>query len=148
MATYITNAFSLNMLSEEVGMVRIVRNPDVKKYFESAVVPAIGHENTAQLVEKEFGLNQNLFNRCTVAMQPGDRAVIFQYSGPRLPEGATELPVGAKIVPVVVEAISGEALRRHVNMALNGLSEAAIQYPCSYGEAETETKEFLGSLIK
>jgi hypothetical protein len=36
-------------------------------------------------------------NRATVQLTAGDVLFVAQYSGPRLPEGATSLPDGAKI---------------------------------------------------
>lgn len=35
--------------------------------------------------------------RSTVTIQPGDVALVGQYVGPRPPEGATQLPEGARI---------------------------------------------------
>lgn len=119
---YILNAFSLNMLNREsqrgvpefyapnggetdMGVARWPRpvdNPqdvldDVAKwpdYFE--VVSAVGHETTAHLFEQILGVPVP-YNRMTVQLCSGDRALIGQYIGPRLEEGATELPEGARI---------------------------------------------------
>lgn len=37
-------------------------------------------------------------NRVNVQLHPGDSALVGQYTGPRLPEGATQLPEGARIL--------------------------------------------------
>jgi len=36
-------------------------------------------------------------SRPTVKLTAGDKAVVAQYIGPRLPEGATSLPEGSKV---------------------------------------------------
>jgi hypothetical protein len=46
---------------------------------------AVGHEGTAQLLSKLLGVHI-LFNRQTIFMQPGDRALHF-FLRTRLPEG-------------------------------------------------------------
>ena len=42
-------------------------------------------------------------NRITVALKPGDVAVVGQYRGPRLPEGCHVLPEGATIQWIKLE---------------------------------------------
>lgn len=115
MKFYICNAFSLSMLDREVQS----RKPNDPVY-ESARYPvpcseellstycrmmldgqiewesAVGHESTASLFANELGL-PILPNRVSVKLVKGTMALIGQYSGPRLPEGATELPEGARI---------------------------------------------------
>jgi hypothetical protein len=41
-------------------------------------------------------------NRANVSLAAGDRVLVGQYSGPRLPEGTTTLPEGATIKWLVV----------------------------------------------
>ena len=53
----------------------------------------IGHQSTAQLLGMEA-------NRVSLQAGAGATLVVAQYDGPRLDEGATQLPEGAKIVPV------------------------------------------------
>lgn len=53
----------------------------------------IGHQSTAQLLGMEA-------NRVSLQAGAGATLVVAQYDGPRLNEGATQLPEGAKIVPV------------------------------------------------
>jgi len=57
---------------------------------------AVGHVETAAVFSGQLGMPV-CFNRATVSLKPGDIAVVGQYKGPRLPEGATTLPEGAKI---------------------------------------------------
>jgi hypothetical protein len=42
-------------------------------------------------------------NRVNVSLKPGDAAIVGQYIGPRLPEGATTLPEGATIKWLLTE---------------------------------------------
>jgi hypothetical protein len=60
------------------------------------LVSAVGHETTAHLFETELKVPIP-YNRATVKLAPGDLALIGQYIGPRLEEGATELPEGSRI---------------------------------------------------
>ena len=76
--TYLTNAFSINMLAREGRAIR----------FEPVSV-----ERAAESV---LGLPVAC-NRANVTFAPGDVMLVAQYSGPRLPEGATALPAGARI---------------------------------------------------
>ena len=48
----------------------------------------VGHEDMANLLGVPF-------NRTTLRLVKNDVLYVAQYSGPRLPEGATELPEGA-----------------------------------------------------
>ena len=71
----------------------------------SAVVSlesVIGHADTARLVSDILGVELPA-NRATVKLQKGEKMIVAQYSGPRLPEGATSLPEGAMIEFVLVE---------------------------------------------
>ncbi len=100
---YITNAFSLNMLSAaadvrftrmDVGQVR--EHLDMFDYMS-----AIGHADTAAVVSAVLG-REVKFNRMSVELDTSDwgkahSLIIAQYKGPRLPEGATSLPDGAEI---------------------------------------------------
>jgi len=92
------NAFSLNMLAvfparpmfEEISLeeVRIV----LASGFESTV----GHADTAAVYTDVLGIHVPAV-RSTVSLNKGDTAIIGQYRGPRLPEGAHTLPEGATI---------------------------------------------------
>jgi len=63
---------------------------------EEAVLSAVGHADTAAVIS--YVLNYPVpANRATVKLSPGDRALVAQYIGPRLTEGATSLPEGARL---------------------------------------------------
>jgi len=115
MKIFVCNAFSLSMLDREVQ----ARKPG-NAAFESARYPvpcsdeilethlrmmregkvewesAVGHADTASLFANELGL-PILQNRVSVKLVKDTMALIGQYIGPRLPEGCTELPEGARI---------------------------------------------------
>ena len=93
---YLSNAFSLNMIQTD-GMVNISVQPIEKNQIPSEnIESAIGHPDTARVVSNELGFEIKS-NRVTLKLDEGDVLYVAQYIGPRLPEGATKLPEGAKI---------------------------------------------------
>lgn len=92
MTTYVTTAFSLNMVRNNADLeVRQIPYLDHPKLLgEPDVQFSIGHHSTARIL----GLP---YNRSTVHANPGDVIYVAQYQGPRLQEGAVNLPEGAKI---------------------------------------------------
>ncbi len=89
----LTNAFSLTMLPiEAMNFVRVKKiNPnDVPADVESA----IGHQDTAKVVSDILGFEVKP-NRVSIKLNENDVLYVAQYTGPRLPEGATTLPEGA-----------------------------------------------------
>lgn len=103
----VLNAFSLNMLNNDcLNIVRERINPeDVSGYcyrgsFAGAgryeVESCIGHADTAAIITKQIGITVE-YNRCTVELKKGEKFILAQYKGQRLPEGCTELPEGATI---------------------------------------------------
>jgi hypothetical protein len=103
----ITNAISLNMLPADAagGVIVFLRiSPDDAQRLVAAsrgpVVSAIGHADTARLVGAQLGIELPPA-RISVTLG-GDPVLVAQYVGPRLPEGATELPEGARIEYFVV----------------------------------------------
>ncbi len=93
----ILNAFSLNMLGafparfevKEVGL------EEARRIAEGAE-SAVGHAETAAVMGDLLGRTV-LTCRATVSLGSGDMALVGQYRGPRLPEGALHLPEGATI---------------------------------------------------
>lgn len=91
----LTNAFSLSMLPmEAMNFVRVKKiNPnDVPADVESA----IGHTDTAKVVSNILGFEVKP-NRVSIKLNESDVLDVAQYTGPRLPEGATTLPEGASL---------------------------------------------------
>lgn len=117
---YLLNAFSFNMIGEfpvEVSATEITavtaRDLLVAEVAEvgefvkandisAVVIPAIGHADTAAVFGAVLDLNVPC-NRINVTLKKWDKAVIGQYTGPRLPEGATTLPEGATIKWLLIE---------------------------------------------
>ncbi len=121
MTVYLVNAFSLNMIN--IGndtltvTVKKLTVDEAKRllapegHLAPNVVLAIGHTDTARLVGDLLGFPEGDIARMveaaqtrpTVKMSTGDKAVVAQYIGPRLPEGTTKLPEGARIEFFLVE---------------------------------------------
>ena len=106
------NAFSANMLAELPASVaftevsaddaRIALMCAAEESGEAECIrSAVGHADTAAVFSTALGVPVPC-RRETVTLTRGQQAIIGQYSGPRLPEGATALPEGASIKWMVV----------------------------------------------
>ena len=95
---YLTNAFSINMLNRSSYVIAFIPSTEdeARALLGQGFVSAVGHAETAGILEEMLGLPVPA-NRINVTLQKGDVAVVAQYIGPRLPEGATTLPEGARI---------------------------------------------------
>lgn len=101
MTTYLSTAFSFNMIDVEVApkgavqyeMITVEEAAELAKGAENV----IGHASTAIIVGNQLFDSPLSANRVNVSMVPGDQMVIAQYFGPRLEEGAMVLPEGAEI---------------------------------------------------
>jgi len=106
MKVYIGNSFSLSMLDREtqsLGYSRWLRMPRPAtldnaraELKHGEVVSCVGHADAAAILGGLLGVDL-LVNRVSVKLEKGDRLIVGQYVGPRLPEGTTELPEGAAI---------------------------------------------------
>lgn len=105
MAKYLLNAFSISMVPDGALLeIDPITEVHAKQFAVSGVpsvyldcISAIGHANTAAVISGMLGADVPV-NRINVKLIPGhDAAIVAQYSGPRLPEGAKTLPDGAKI---------------------------------------------------
>lgn len=94
----IVNAFSLNMLKTPDGATVEVIPVSEKRAAELAVgVPsAVGLPQAAALLGNQLGREVPV-NRQTIALSAGEAVLVGQYQGPRLAEGQTTLPDGAKV---------------------------------------------------
>lgn len=93
----ITNAFSINMLKEN-GEVRFTKvSLDDAKQLAAGVESAVGHADTARVFTGLLGREVECNRKTVVLGEVHHTLLVGQYTGPRLPEGATELPAGATI---------------------------------------------------
>ena len=102
---YISNAFSFNMFSfvPEVLVQTELTTQEAsellkKEEFESVV----GHSDTAGILTNMLD-TEIKFNRVSNNFNYGDQILVAQYTGPRLPEGATSLPEGSKMKFILVQ---------------------------------------------
>ena len=93
---FLLNAFSLNMIVGNADISVREVSVTVAASLASGCTSAVGHADTAAVFSNVLGVEIPC-NRVTVALKEGDVALVGQYSGPRLPEGATSLPEGATI---------------------------------------------------
>lgn len=110
MSVYLTNAFSLNMLANANAIVTVkeldsadaarAAHKDLNPYG-GTLLSIVGHADTAAVFSEQLGYPV-AFNRQSVSLNYGDKLLVGQYQGPRLPEGATALPDGASIKWLVV----------------------------------------------
>ena len=98
---FLLNAFSLNMLGGNADIIVREVTQRVAASLATSCTSAVGHADTAAVFSSVLGVAVPC-NRATVALKEGDVALVGQYSGPRLPEGATSLPEGAAIKWMVV----------------------------------------------
>lgn len=101
---YLTNAFSLNMLAKLNALVAVqeIGIGEARKMISEAhkngkLTNAIGHPNTDLLARKVLELDIPAGERKTVRVHNDEYVVVCQYIGPRLEEGATELPENATL---------------------------------------------------
>jgi hypothetical protein len=98
---YVTNAFSINMLPQtDFGIIRFAKltTEEAREILTShqSFRSYIGHPDIATLASQLLGVRLEV-NRETLTLQKDDLVLVVQYRGPRLPEGATQLPEGAQI---------------------------------------------------
>jgi hypothetical protein len=92
MATFISNAFSLSMISnsssseEVVIRVKEVTLEEVKNdLYLSNFISAVGHQSTAEVLTTLLEIPISV-NRITISLKKGDVLYVFQLLA-RLPEG-------------------------------------------------------------
>ena len=98
------NAFPLNMLFAFPADIHVgeISLEEAKAELVGGVDSAVGHTDTAAVFSTVLGIEVST-NRVTVTLNKGETVLIGQYIGPRLPEGATNLPEGATIKWLLVE---------------------------------------------
>ncbi len=100
----ITNSLSLNMLADLNGQIHHQRTSleHAKAVVaEAGVESAVGHVDTAAIFASQLGVDVPAV-RMTLVLPKGETILVGQYRGPRMPEGAKELPADATIEWVFV----------------------------------------------
>ena len=99
---FLLNAFSLNMLAGNADVhVREVSLASAQN-LASDCTSAVGHADTAAVFADVLGVPVPC-NRVGVSLGHRDMALVGQYTGLRLPEGATTLPEGATLKWFIVD---------------------------------------------
>ena len=160
MTTFLTNAFSLNMLSQPYKTD--IRVSEVSVWVAAqicrrayALVNAIGHTDTdaiiRQMLTGPYGKPLPVGERRSVSINEGDTVIVGQYNGPRLPEGATALPEGATIKFMVVQVLPRNAVNlmaiaelEHGPISVDETGETDVGgWPIGY-DYRTQTGEYIG----
>ena len=87
---YLSNGFSANMVDPSITKFALDARRIEREEIPQDAQSCIGHQDLAAILGVEF-------NRCNLVLKPGDTLFVAQYRGPRLPEGATEMPEGSTI---------------------------------------------------
>lgn len=92
------NAFSANMLAGFPATVSFEEVPvdSAKALLAGGFTSAVGHADTAAVFSSILGVTVPM-DRATLTLHRGSAALVGQFIGPRLPEGATTLPEGTTI---------------------------------------------------
>jgi hypothetical protein len=94
---YLLNAFSLNMINAFPASFSVEElTLEAASALAIQCESAVGHADTANVFASVLGCAVET-KRVSVALNKGEQALIGQYRGPRLEEGATTLPAGATI---------------------------------------------------
>lgn len=98
---YLANSFSLNMLpsnfTEGSVFIKRVSLEEAREMTGFGFMSAVGHADIAGLLSTLLEVEVEP-TRASVVLEEGDRVLVAQYRGPRLPEGSTTLPEGAELV--------------------------------------------------
>jgi hypothetical protein len=162
---YLSNAFSLQMQGENECtthqcsledakniLVNLVPGPYINRKEEKNGTDAIykmtaqscvGHADVAAVLSELIEFDVPV-NRISIKLNPGDILVVGQYVGPRLPEGATKLPDGARIDWYIVNCKNPQYVENLENM-YNDLGRASANLAWPEGEKmlyETASKYF------
>jgi len=119
---YLSNAFSLQMLNEgnpiirklsekEIPELLLTLDDDVNEFFLRPK-SIVGHQDTANVLSDVLKVNV-AYNREQVVLNIGDVLFVAQYTGGRLPEGATELPVGSTFIFYQISIVKWNPTEEH-----------------------------------
>lgn len=102
----LANAFSLNMLPLtqplSARMTPLTLEEARAIFAAECLESAVGHATTAAILSQLLDREVPVARQTITFPDHGGALVVAQYTGPRLPEGATTLPDGAQITWVLV----------------------------------------------
>lgn len=90
------NSFSLSMLGQFPAKLDVAEMSIADVKAVEQLESCVGHADTAAILANMLG-RPVANNRVSLKLNAGEAVVVAQYMGPRLPEGCTTLPEGAKI---------------------------------------------------
>lgn len=124
---YLSNAFSLQMLDgyPAVPIVEHVAAIDIP----DDVVSCVGHADTANVLSEILG-TEVACNRQSIRLTKDDILYVAQVIGGRLPDGATTLPDGVKIVFLKIRVLYNDSLCVHGGKVCDMISPCYAN--CSY----------------
>ena len=103
MTLYLGNAFSAGMLAGTSTVdFTFLDLAEARELVRSPFISCIGHADTSLLVSALLEVDAPVA-RVSTELRAGDRLLVAQYNGPRLPEGAISLPEGARIRWILAE---------------------------------------------
>ncbi|RMD65143.1 MAG: DUF1874 domain-containing protein [Planctomycetota bacterium] len=103
--TLLGNAFALSMVTgfDACNLnIKKVTVQEVRSLLSNGFESVVGHQSTADLFTSMLDIDVNM-NRVSVSLDTDTLLIVGQYSGPRLPEGVTQLPEGASITWYTVQ---------------------------------------------
>lgn len=95
----------LTKITKNTKLLPVLMTPEeVKEAISDGFQSAMGH--STELASSIIGIDIPV-NRISNKLADKDEVIVCQYSGPRLPEGCTELPPGAEMVFIKTTVIYG-----------------------------------------
>jgi len=108
---FVSNAFSLSMLSQKETTLRVkeISTEEAREILAQGYDSAVGHEATAKLASQQLGLPVPV-NRKAISLKPSDKLLVLQLLQ-RLPEGKVLNDEESKMFPMkwfLVEVLRGD----------------------------------------
>lgn len=115
MKTFISNAFSFNMISEELTKTPfdILVTPATPEQaaldilaaeYQNNLVISIGNKATVNLLNTMCGTNIERA-KADIVLNTGDSMIVFQYNGPRLSDDMVTIPDGGTAHMYTIEVV-------------------------------------------
>ena len=106
----VSNAFSFNMVKAGCKArieMEVIGHCQVAEALGTNWESTIGHADLAAIASATAGVEIPPARKTVVLDEGQHRMLICQYQGPRLPEGANELPEGASVAWLAVKVWVG-----------------------------------------